>query len=720
MKLTEIGIKQYKSASILNESWSVLTEAQQVYVGKWETAVWPLVEAYDRLLEAELTPDQIQNIFANAEKISIEQGTGLTALGKAGKVTSEVASKMQAEIKKLMDAAANSGPVKNMDAQFDKLRVQLASSLKGNPAGQKILQSVDQWKTFAEENPAKSAFIVGAMTSLLAFASGGVLSGAAIGFFLKLANNTIKGDKLSTALAKGAKGAAIGAVAGGIGGLIKDLVPPDVAQIIVGSDGQTIDVEGLEGMKATSLEDLTPDAAEDLLKTQNALETAMRDSLDKDQATQDMIKQEFEQISKKINDLGGQQELQDYAGLEGQDLERSTTTTDGGEGITVPAEPITAEELKAVGINFDTEPDVSPEVLDWAESKGINREQLESWFKMRKGIADAEFLGQEISATDEMKSAWSDGEPALKTIDINGDTVTVGEEFKTSIETKLPGIDKPIGFNSTVSIEGVDAEGRPVFHIKDVHTSTTHSLWDNLPKDFSTEDYNTLFKYMNEYSGVSGQTDVKQVVDTFNQDLARSIGAAAVATAVGGYLANKEVEAGAKDLEPKAKQESVNIEDLWDALDLYEAGFADMMKQAGAGAAKIGKSAASGLGKAASVATTKAASAAQRGVAAVKSGAAKAGKELGQQVTVAKLNRAWKSSGQPTDTGSIANILQSVGMTDEQIGLVSQETNTPDLKASAVASDDASSQGMVDLKALADEIKKAGVADKVKAALAAA
>ena len=229
MKLNEVRVKDYQSKQLLNESWQLLTEAQQIYVGRWESNVWPLMEQFNKLLEAELTPDQIQQIFQNAEKVSIEGGKNLTALGKAGKVTAEVSNKIKAEIEKLADQAQKSGPVKNMDQQFEKLRAQLKQSLQGKPAGQKILAGVDKWKTFAQENPGKSAFIIGAMTSLLAFASGGVMSGAAIGFFLKLANNTIKGDSLSTAVGKSVKGAALGAVAGAIGDVVSDnieVTPP--------------------------------------------------------------------------------------------------------------------------------------------------------------------------------------------------------------------------------------------------------------------------------------------------------------------------------------------------------------------------------------------------------------------------------------------------------------------------------------------------------------
>jgi hypothetical protein len=220
MKLTEITNYNLQSERILNESWSILTERQRLHVGTWERTVWPLMEQLNKLLEAELTADQIQQIFANAEKVSVEGGKNLTALGKGAKVTAEVSGKIKSEIDKLIKQAADSEPVKNMDQQFDKLRTELANKVKTIKGGDKILAGVDKWKQFAQENPGKSTFIIGAMTSLLAFASGGIMSGAAIGFFLRLANNTIQGDKLSTAVGKATKTAAIGAVAGALGDAI--------------------------------------------------------------------------------------------------------------------------------------------------------------------------------------------------------------------------------------------------------------------------------------------------------------------------------------------------------------------------------------------------------------------------------------------------------------------------------------------------------------------
>ena len=222
MQLGEVTSYNLRSKTILAEGWQDLNEAQRIYVGKWERNVWPLVESINHIFEQTLDAKQIDGIFTNAEKVAIDSGDNKTALGKAGQVVGAQAKKLQDQIDQLLKAAQDSGPVKNFDAQFEKLKANLKTKLEGNPMGQKIMTMVDGYADFAKGNPAKAAFVIGAMTSVLAFASGGIVSGAAIGFFLRLANNTLKGDKLSTAVGKGIKGAAIGALAGALGDALGD------------------------------------------------------------------------------------------------------------------------------------------------------------------------------------------------------------------------------------------------------------------------------------------------------------------------------------------------------------------------------------------------------------------------------------------------------------------------------------------------------------------
>ena len=46
MKLNEVTGHNSRTASILNEGYQDLNEAQILYLGKWEKELWPLVEQY--------------------------------------------------------------------------------------------------------------------------------------------------------------------------------------------------------------------------------------------------------------------------------------------------------------------------------------------------------------------------------------------------------------------------------------------------------------------------------------------------------------------------------------------------------------------------------------------------------------------------------------------------------------------------------------------------
>ena len=81
MQVTEITNYNLKSQTILNESWDILTEAQRIHIGHWEKDLWPLMESYNKLLEAELTPKQIDAIFTSAEKTAMDGGANKSLLG---------------------------------------------------------------------------------------------------------------------------------------------------------------------------------------------------------------------------------------------------------------------------------------------------------------------------------------------------------------------------------------------------------------------------------------------------------------------------------------------------------------------------------------------------------------------------------------------------------------------------------------------------------------
>ena len=667
-----------------------------------QKAIVPFVSNIERIvLEAELTPDQIKQVFANVEKGATEAGGNRTAVGKGADAVKNTAGAIKAEIDKLGSAIKNAGPVQNMDAKFKELKTKIGDK------DSKVVSAVKAVSDWAKENPGKASVAVAILTAAAALA-GGPLGGLVGGFLGRATKDILQGKDLSTAIGKSAMTGAVGAAAGGAIELIGDLVDPDVAEVLIASDGQSIDVAGLEGMKATSIENLSPEAAEDLLKTQNALETALKNVSGEEL---EVFQAEFKEISAKINELGGQEALQDHAGLEGQDLERQTTTstdvgvdktelpgddgqygdqdagtpdggaTDASTVETVKAEPITAAELKEVGINFDAEPDISPEVKAWAESKGIDPEQLQKMFQAEKGMSDARFMGTNVSASSEMASNWTGDAPTLTTTTLpDGAEIKVGDSFTSTSSSSVGGIEPPISFTSTVTVEGVDANGDPVFVVNEVSTMPSHPLWDQLDKaDLSDEDFNQLLQYMNEYSGtmMDSKAGIETIVDTFKQDLAKSIGAAVTAVAMATAMQDKEVvaanaEPAQESIDYKVKRlsegqiymlfnrvERVNthmlenkimFESVFDAVSHYH------RQNLNEGPFDAIKGAASKVG-----------GALKTGAKAVGGAISGAAKQVTTKVTAEKLTSAWKKAGSPSDSAEVYNVIKGLGVADDVI-----------------------------------------------------
>lgn len=213
MKLQEVTAYNLRSQNILNESWNTLTESQRLYIGKWEKELWPLLEEYVRVCEADLTANQIQAIFTSAEQQAAGQKTGLgkaaSAAGAALKMPVELAKKVDAKINELGRMAQNAGPIKNADQKFEKLKKQITA----NNSDSKIVQGIQKISDWAKENPGKASLAVGILTTIAAFA-GGPAGGAAAGLILRASKDLLQGEKLSTATGKSVKTAAYGAAAG--------------------------------------------------------------------------------------------------------------------------------------------------------------------------------------------------------------------------------------------------------------------------------------------------------------------------------------------------------------------------------------------------------------------------------------------------------------------------------------------------------------------------
>jgi hypothetical protein len=219
MKLQTILLEQHLeySRTILRESCDGLTTYQRAIVEGIYKDSLPLIEAT-------LTAQQIEQLFGEVEKSATAAGGNRTMVGKG----IDVAKAADETINKIGKWMQNTTPVKAFDQKFEDLKAKIGTKF---PELDKKLTAMGTW---AKENPGKTAAIVGVLTTIAGLA-GGPVGGAIAGQVLRGAVELLKGEKLSTAIGKGVKTAAYGAMAGwlldGLGdwleGLRAEMVPYD-------------------------------------------------------------------------------------------------------------------------------------------------------------------------------------------------------------------------------------------------------------------------------------------------------------------------------------------------------------------------------------------------------------------------------------------------------------------------------------------------------------
>jgi hypothetical protein len=202
---------------ILRESCDGLTRDQR-------RIVEGIYNEFVPLIEATLTADQIKQVFGELEKQSVAGGANRTVAG-AGV---DVAKKANEVINNVGKWLQNTTPVKMADEKFEKLKNDINKKFPDS----KLLDEISNLGSWMKENPGKSAAIIGVLTALASLA-GGPIGGAIAGQVLRGAAELIKGEKLSTAVGKGIKTAALGYLSGKafevlgkfVGGMRADSIP---------------------------------------------------------------------------------------------------------------------------------------------------------------------------------------------------------------------------------------------------------------------------------------------------------------------------------------------------------------------------------------------------------------------------------------------------------------------------------------------------------------
>jgi len=200
MNINQLLVEQeIKKGYLLLESMTVDMTSDQKHI------VEGIYNEFVPLFEATLTTAQIKQIFGDIEKQSIEGGSNRTIAG----ATVDVAKQANDTINKVGSWLQNTTPVKAFDAKFEQLKDKINKKFPDS----KILDAISEMGLWAQENPGKTAAIIGVLTALASLA-GGPVGGAIAGQILRGSLELLKGEKLSTAIGKGIKTAALGYLSG--------------------------------------------------------------------------------------------------------------------------------------------------------------------------------------------------------------------------------------------------------------------------------------------------------------------------------------------------------------------------------------------------------------------------------------------------------------------------------------------------------------------------
>ena len=122
------------------------------------------------LIEASITPDQVQQIFTGVEKGATAAGGNRTAIGQ-GK---DVVAKANEVINNVGKWLQNTTPVQAFDQKFEDLKGKVSAKFPD------VAQNLTAMGDWAKANPGKTAAIIGVLTALASLA-GGPIGGAIAG-----------------------------------------------------------------------------------------------------------------------------------------------------------------------------------------------------------------------------------------------------------------------------------------------------------------------------------------------------------------------------------------------------------------------------------------------------------------------------------------------------------------------------------------------------------
>jgi hypothetical protein len=213
----EKGLERGKYDAIDAKRFRSSIKETQAHTGAFlltESRTYKLWEsAGQKIVEAQLTTDQINQIFKQVEQGATAAGGNRTMLGK-GK---DAAGAVKKAYDDLVSKVQNSGPIKGVDAMYDNAAEKLKQATGGD---QGVMKYVQKYRDFAKEHPVAQSLIYSALIAAAGISGAGIGGAAALGLF-KMVDKLLQGEKFSTAVGKGATTGAMAYGASQLGDYIK-------------------------------------------------------------------------------------------------------------------------------------------------------------------------------------------------------------------------------------------------------------------------------------------------------------------------------------------------------------------------------------------------------------------------------------------------------------------------------------------------------------------
>ena len=183
-----------------------------------ETRTYKLWESAGRkIVEAQLTPDQIKQIFQGAQDIETGGGNNRTMIGKGKDAATAVGQAWE----KLKTKAQTSKPIDGFEKKYDAVALRLKQATGGDQGAMKYVQ---KYRDFAKKHPIAQGVIYAALIAAIGLSGAGVGGAAALGLF-KMTDKLLQGEKFTSAAWSGAK---TGALAYGASQLAQYFQKPNV------------------------------------------------------------------------------------------------------------------------------------------------------------------------------------------------------------------------------------------------------------------------------------------------------------------------------------------------------------------------------------------------------------------------------------------------------------------------------------------------------------